>query len=304
MEFKYHAFSLIWSIPFECPELQRSTKQQDTATADVMVSLNIVNQPKITKSQVNITESTVIIHYKDIGKFTIANGDTIAIETSELNKSVRLLMLNTVASFLLLQRGLLPLHGSGVLYQNEAILFVGNSGYGKSTTAAGFIEKGYSMITDDIAAIDFDLEKAVVIPSFPNMKLWEDSLEMLEEHKDNLDFIRENETEMIKKYKFPVSAMVSQIMRPQLNTIYILNPLNEGLKVTINELSNSEKFNALINYTFQKTTLKKQNLHEAHFVSITKIINQVRIVQLNRPRLHQNVKELVHIIEQDLLNNN
>jgi len=54
----------------------------------------------------------------------------------------------------------MALHASSTLFQGEAILFLGASGQGKSSTALALMEKGFPMISDDVVAI----EDAFVLP--------------------------------------------------------------------------------------------------------------------------------------------
>src|SRR5665213_2382780 len=49
---------------------------------------------------------------------------------------LRVLLMGRIMAFLLRQRGWLPLHASGIDIDGQAVLFLGASGSGKSTTAA------------------------------------------------------------------------------------------------------------------------------------------------------------------------
>lgn len=51
------------------------------------------------------------------------------------------------------QRGLLVLHGSAVSDGDRAVAFLGNSGWGKSTLATYFCDRGYRLITDDVMVV-------------------------------------------------------------------------------------------------------------------------------------------------------
>lgn len=49
-------------------------------------------------------------------------------------------------TFLLYQRGILPLHGSTIETPQGAVMFAGVSGSGKSTLAASFHAHGYAVL--------------------------------------------------------------------------------------------------------------------------------------------------------------
>lgn len=51
------------------------------------------------------------------------------------------------------QRGLFPLHGSGVLFPSGMVAFTGQSGAGKTTLTAGLVLRGYPLFADDLCLI-------------------------------------------------------------------------------------------------------------------------------------------------------
>ena len=61
-----------------------------------------------------------------------------------------------VLAFVLRLRGSVPLHASAVAIDGRALLFVGDSWAGKSSTAAAFSILGYPVLADDIVRIDVD----------------------------------------------------------------------------------------------------------------------------------------------------
>jgi energy-coupling factor transporter ATP-binding protein EcfA2 len=59
----------------------------------------------------------------------------------------------TVAALLLAWRGCVPLHGTAVEIEGQAVLICGNAGAGKSTLAAGLIGLGARLISDDLSIL-------------------------------------------------------------------------------------------------------------------------------------------------------
>lgn len=76
-------------------------------------------------------------------------------------------------SVVLRQRGLLVLHGSGVARDGQAVGFVGDSGWGKSTLAAALVERGWRLLTDDLLVVDGLVGAGVptAVPTHPSMRL-------------------------------------------------------------------------------------------------------------------------------------
>ncbi len=73
-----------------------------------------------------------------VAKYLVENGDIITIQPAPgaTEDEIRLFLMGSAWSALLLQRGLLPLHGSAVQVNDKAYVLAGPSGNGKSTLAA------------------------------------------------------------------------------------------------------------------------------------------------------------------------
>jgi hypothetical protein len=89
---------------------------------------------------------------------------------------LRVVLAGRMMAFLLRQRGWLPLHASGILLGGQAVLFLGASGTGKSTTAAAFHARGHQVITDDVAPVRVTAGgECILHPAGPVLRLREDS---------------------------------------------------------------------------------------------------------------------------------
>jgi hypothetical protein len=88
-------------------------------------------------------------------------------------------LLGPVLGLLLRLRGVTCLHASAVSIDNRCVAFVGEEGAGKSTTAAAFAREGRAVISDDVVALVEGREGFLVMPAYPHLCLWPDSVEML-----------------------------------------------------------------------------------------------------------------------------
>jgi hypothetical protein len=88
-------------------------------------------------------------------------------------------LLGPVLGVVLRMWGVTCLHASAVSIEDRGIAFVGSAGAGKSTTAAAFARQGYGVISDDIVAL-VEREGAFhVMPAYPHLCLWPESVKML-----------------------------------------------------------------------------------------------------------------------------
>lgn len=109
---------------------------------------------------------------KDIGIFNIKKGNEISffrfskkVSDSDIAKSI----INIILGFCLYQKKKLVFHSSAIEVDNQAILFSGLSGSGKSSLSISFHDCNF--ITEDVSCIDFSDERPAVIPGLPLVKL-------------------------------------------------------------------------------------------------------------------------------------
>jgi hypothetical protein len=88
-------------------------------------------------------------------------------------------LVGPVLGLLLRLRGVVCLHASAVAIGDRAVAFVGSEGAGKSTTAAALAQRGHAVISDDVAALVEQEGRFSVLPAYPHLSLWPDSVEML-----------------------------------------------------------------------------------------------------------------------------
>lgn len=237
------------------------------------------------------TENEFLLKILNLGRIYVQNGDTITIErindTSWNEFSA--FILGTVFGALLHQRRLLPLHGSSVVYKKKGLIFAGTSGSGKSTLAAAFISKGARLLADDISLISFNGGKPEIIPAFPGMKIWEDSLKHLGENPGKFRPIRED----LKKYLYPVEKYHDQEIA--VDHIFIISSHNLET-FEIKDIQGIEKFNVLKNNTYFFRGMNKTGILEKHFQMCNLLAQQVPVSHVTRPNSSFRIDELINEI--------
>ena len=127
--------------------------------------------------------SAFVLDVPKLAKFSIQQGHTITYQpySDAVEDDLCLYLMGSCMGALLQQRGLIVLHGNAITYDNKTCtVFVGDSGAGKSTLAARHYLQGATILTDDVCAIMFDTAgRPVVLPSYPHIKLWQESADLL-----------------------------------------------------------------------------------------------------------------------------
>jgi hypothetical protein len=297
---QYHAFQLNIHSELAFPEL---LKQADvhamTASDKVVIQFGPVSSSGLMKAKVSglfyqAGLNQLWLNIPNVARFLIADGASITIEPySDVDEaSIRLFVLGSCLGALLMQRDLFLLHGNAVKVGEHCVSFVGASGAGKSTLSGAFFKRGYSILADDVCAID---ETNQVIPSFPQIKLWCDAAKQLDISTQALRQIRP----FIEKFAVPLGQQFHQTSLP-LKVVYILHTHNKD-EFILKDVSGMRKLQPLRNNTYRQQYLEGLSKNKLHFGQCGRIASQVALVSVTRPNHGFKLNELVDAIEVDLV---
>lgn len=158
-----------------------------------------------------------------------AAGRTLLIEPlgPPESPSIRTFLFGTVLGILCQRRGLLPVHASCIRFEGPrgpfAVAFSGQSGAGKSTLATAFLRNGYSMLADDVTVLGMMDDRAMVLPSLPQLKLWQQALGKMDRSPDGLVRVREE----LDKYYLPLGRQFCQDALPLAAIFHITRVSDE-----------------------------------------------------------------------------
>jgi len=289
--YTYSAFGLIISSEIEIPEFVISKEKSN-------VTICYGNVPKTLKKtehegfRYQISKNEFLIKYSTWATYFVCNGEKVIIqpEKNADERDIRAFILSTVIAIVLHQRGLLPLHTSGIVYKNKGVLFAGNSGIGKSTIAIALNKKyKYKFISDDITVISEQNAAPIIYSSFPSVKLWQDSLDMLKISNNKLPLIRKD----VNKFRYNTNTdFYSGILNPY--AIFVIEN-NVQNKVEIIEIKGVEKFNIVRNHIFRAKMIKELYSNE-HFKLLTLFLNSAKCYKILRPKDVNTINELSSMI--------
>ena len=131
-------------------------------------------------------EGDYLLRFPDIADFIIpSSGGEIQchLVSSAPLETIRHLLIDQVFPLFLSHHGFLVLHASSIATPEGAIVFLGITGMGKSTLAASFSLEGYPILTDDYFILDSIDGQLCVTPSYPSVRLWDDSISSVFKHR-------------------------------------------------------------------------------------------------------------------------
>lgn len=204
--------------------------------------------------------------------------------------SVQVFLMGSGLGALLMQRALLVMHGNAVAIGDTCIMCVGPSGTGKSTTAAGLMQRGFQVISDDVCAIN---GQGQIIPGMPHIKLWQDTADQLQLATTDLARIRP----MLEKFSLPLEKAFCEDAMP-VQSIYLLTPRRSDT-ITLQTLSTPEVFKALRGNTYRLAFVGGMGLSVDHFQHITALAQRVTVKRLYRPAVGFQLDQMLDVLIAD-----
>lgn len=209
-------------------------------------------------------------------------------------KFLSLYILSEALGIILFQKGLLLIHASAIKIGSQTIVFFGNAGIGKSTTAAAFAKRGHTVLTDDMVAIKVDESNGIkVIPGFPQIKIWPPSVEGLGYNGEALTplFSGSRKRVIQQRENFPKESI-------PLSQLFFLNR-GEQLKIT--PMNQVETMLLLRAYFPCPYKLLQGTSQKEHFRQCTQLLNQIKVSKIERPDDFAILNQLITQIETELM---
>ncbi len=220
----------------------------------------------------------MLLKIPNVANFLIKDGKEVIIDkfdSSEL-REVELFFMGSVMAVILMQRGIVPFHGSAFEKEGKCIIISGNSGAGKSTLLRNFIEQGFRALTDDVCALSIKDGKVILTPSYPSSKIWADVMS-----KYNLTKTKENQVRPeIEKYKHSFSDKFCNTPL-EVEAVYILKSKNTN-QFSMDEVKGFEKFKALKLNLYRPKFPEATNKEKETFIILNKLASQSKLYHLTR----------------------
>ena len=258
------------------------------------------------------------LEWPQAGLFRVRNGEEIVIDPTigADEQMLRTFLLGAAFGLLLHQQRNVVLHASAIALGEGAIVFVGDRGAGKSTTAALFQSHGYPLLTDDVTVLHREpslssqavpsLESStenvhahhserppiMVVPSFPHIRLWPESITSLGQQPEQFPLLNDRVEKRL--YSSP-NAFAS---RPYpLIGIYVLDWGDDNQIVPLKGHAALEEL--MHNWycaRFGDAMLESLSATE-HFKQFADVVNHVPVYELVRKESLEEIGDMVPLVE-------
>jgi len=204
--------------------------------------------------------------------------------------TLRLFLTGAVFAVLLHQRGHLVLHANTVSTQGSAVALLGAARSGKSTLAATLQCAGLCFVADDVTAIQLDSGDSMVLPGFPQLKLWPEAAKCVVADPEALPRLRPG----YEKRGLPIDDSLPRAPLP-LTHIYVLA---QGPDPAVEALAAQDALLELLKYSYCRALVPLDPLR--HLRQCGTVIRRTVIRRLRAPRSLSLVPELARLIEDDV----
>jgi len=229
------------------------------------------------------TENGYLLHFIDLADFFVEQSGTEIVYSPQPGvpaNSVRHLILDNVLALVLSLRGHAIFHASAVVTPLGACAFVAASGMGKSTLAASFQRAGYPLLTDDCLLLESDGDSVFGVPSYPGVRLRDDSLSMVHaQHEPTLSVAHYNSKRRLAAGRFATGPH-------HLAAIYCLErPCGDGEELSearIETISGNKSLMTALSCLFCIDTHDPTML-VGQFKMLEKLLSRVPIARLSIP---------------------
>jgi hypothetical protein len=221
-----------------------------------------------------------------VAHFLVEDGRTVIIEPEPGSKAAevsRFLGMTPLAA-LLYQRNVLAFHAAAAANSEGAVLLAGDSGAGKSTLLMALLQRGWTMLADELAAVDLDQHgEPRVWPTFPEVRLWQNARE------------RAAKTKPAGNYRnLSMGSQFGSEARP-LRAIYWLTVHNAD-RIEREMLQGMERFRAPGTLTYN-SHIADVLLDRVEYMRRAAVIARLAVHRLRRPRGKWIVEELADQVE-------
>jgi hypothetical protein len=246
----------------------------------------------------SLPDGSTYVQWDTVGEFLVdADGRRIACRRAARSsaESFQVYMLGQALSFALVKQRLEPLHATAIVVEDRAIAFLGAPGFGKSTLAAGFLEAGHRLLTDDLLVVREHRGRALAYPGPPRIKLFPRTAGRLVSGRAD----RVTMNAATNKLILPIDADRRCAAPVPLAAIYSLSSPRDACRqngVSIDRLSGRDAFVELLKGTFNRRFVKPERLAR-QFEAMTSLTNLVAVSRLAYPRT---LEQLQHVREKVL----
>jgi len=249
----------------------------------------------ILQNNYQVNQNQCLLTIPNIGRFFVKNGNIVIAEPYVSESDIVFLnyITGSVLGTIFLQRNMFVLHASSIGKDNECTMFTGKSGSGKSSIAAGMVQNGFYMLSEDKTYLFEENNKIISKPGISNVKINEFICDQL-----NINYLSLSETVRGKRQLQLTSN--NHFKKFELKTMFILG-WHKKKETIYKEIFGIEKIKLLKSNIYLKILSNILISEDVIFSTISAISNKCRIIEIYRNKEENSYKECINLINKILI---
>lgn len=234
-----------------------------------------------------LKDESIFLRWSGLFEFLIsADGRRIACHplNGTSREAFHAYLISQVLSFAMVKQGIEPVHATVVVVNGQAVAFLGDCGYGKSSLGAAFLQAGYPLLTDDVLVMKEEDSGFYAYPGTPRIKLFPAIAKSLLGERVKGTPV----TNLTPKLIISLDQHRSHRAPAPLKALYVLTRPRVGSSrkrgVIIRCLSQRRAFLELLRNTFNRVIIEGERL-KRQFTMGTLVASKVPIKSLSYPRI-------------------
>lgn len=299
----FRGYGLLFQSEIAVPEMTLAATSSLDPTREPDVRISVGSFPDHLDDPIRVGDlheanaEQFLLRVKDVGRYLVSKGSEIKIDPhpDASEHDVRVFLLGSCLGGLLHQRGFLVLHASGIGTERGAVLFMGDSGAGKSTILAELMRRGYRMMVDDVCAVTAGADgQPLVMPSYPRTRLWREAAGRLAIDVTDLPRTRDN----MEKFERQLPEQFWDREAPLARIFHLAG--SNGDELSLTALGPMEAFHTVLNNTYRQVLLDGLDRRQEHFALASLAARSTTVSRIVRPTEPFLLCELADLIVQDL----
>lgn len=298
--YNYIGFGLNISSDIKFPELLLSgDNPADIIIRNGQIPDDLFPDNDLSQFQIHFHVKKFLLNMPGIARYIATEGNEVIIDAYPGSDpgTVRLFCLSITMAAVLTQRHKILLHSSAIIFNEKLVLFLGDSGAGKSSIAAELSKRNYTIFSDDVCVLEPRSEKnneVLAFSSYPMMKLWDDTVKELNNLK--FDKIYKIRPELEKYGHFFHEKFITKPY--PIKKIFVLNPTdNEQEGYSFRKLKGMEAFEKLSIHTYRRQFIQDSTLQVIHVKTLSSLVQKTEIFEVSRSTKKSKIEVFTDFVE-------
>lgn len=274
---RYAVFGLVLDSAIPLPELAASA---GGSPPDVEIDLGTTPRLDDEREGMNFAADGALLNVPHVGRYWIKAGRRMTVEPvpDVSPNELRLFLLGSAMAAILHQRGLLPLHGNGIVFGGRAVCFLGHSGAGKSTLAAWFHDRRLPLLADDVCVVREDAQGVPwVHAGIPRLRLSESAVQATGRDPIALAAAFDGTD------KYNIVAPGRPLAPVPLSHVYLLRRCAGDEQLAVRRLRGIEALDALVANTYRGAYVEPLGRTADHLAQCLRLARHIGVYEARRP---------------------